>query len=81
MVQGLLKKLQSRLAVCARDFLRDEEGQATIEYILLLSITVIGAGLISRTVLNSIDRGLLKLGSQLEKDLKTGRAKVNVWRN
>jgi Flp pilus assembly pilin Flp len=62
-------------------FYRDEEGQAVIEYILLLSATVIGAGLLARGILNALDSGILKLGGALEKDLKTGRAPLSVYQN
>lgn len=65
----------------ARSFLREEEGQGVIEYILLLSMTVIGAGLLARGILKALDSGVLKLGGQLEKDLKTGRAPLSVYQN
>src|SRR4051812_43581195 len=65
----------------ARRFLLEEDGQGVLEYILLLSGTVIGAGLLARGILNSLDSGVLKLGGQLEKDLKTGRAPLSVYQN
>jgi Flp pilus assembly pilin Flp len=64
-----------------KSFLRDESGQGVIEYILLLSVMVIGAGLLARGILNALDSGVLKLGGQLEKDLKTGRAPLSVYQN
>ena len=60
---------------------RDEGGQSIVEYIIILSATVVGAGLLSRQILRVLDSGIVKLGGQLEKDLKTGRASVNIWEN
>lgn len=62
-------------------FIRDESGQGTVEYILLLSITVIGAATFARAIINSLDKAVLRVGAQLEKDLKTGRAPLSVWEN
>lgn len=62
-------------------FLSDQEGQAIVEYLLILSVVVAGAGLLSRKLLEAIDTGILKLGGQLEKDLKTGRTPLDIWRN
>ncbi len=62
-------------------FLRDDHGQATLEYILILSASVLGAAAISRTIISALDRGILNLGAQLEKDLRTGRIPVDVWKN
>jgi len=59
----------------------DEGGQATIEYILILSAVVTGAIALSRRLLKAIDTGILTLGGQLEKDLKTGRAPLGIWEN
>lgn len=58
-----------------------EEGQGTVEYLLILSATVLGATQLARQILNSMDKGVLRLGGQLEKDLKTGRAPLSVWEN
>lgn len=73
--------IASWLAPRLRAFARDERGQATLEYILILSATVVGAGLMSRTIIKTLDTGILKLGGQLEKDLKTGRAPLGIWKN
>jgi Flp pilus assembly pilin Flp len=62
-------------------FLRDEDGQAVIEYILILSGTLIAAGMLARGILSALDSGVLKLGGQLEKDLRTGRAPLSVYQN
>lgn len=62
-------------------FARDESGQATVEYILILSAVVTGAVALARVILASLDKGILILGGQLEKDLRTGRADVGIWKN
>lgn len=62
-------------------FLRDDSGQATLEYILILSVSVFGAAAISRSIITALDRGILHLGAELEKDLRTGRIPVDVWKN
>lgn len=62
-------------------FFRDESGQGVIEYVLVLSATLVGAGLLARGILSALDSGVLKLGGQLEKDLKTGRAPISVYQN
>ena len=62
-------------------FIRNEEGQALTEYILILSVCVVGASALARGILKVLDQGVLKLGGQLEKDLKTGRAPLNDWKN
>jgi hypothetical protein len=59
----------------------DEEGQATLEYILILSVTVVGASALARAILKTLDDGILRFGGQLEKDLHTGKAPVNAWSN
>lgn len=73
--------LLGRLYPAVRRFCEDESGQSITEYILILSASVVGAGLVSRQVLKALDTGILKLGGQLEKDLKTGRASVGIWQN
>jgi hypothetical protein len=63
-----------------KSFLTDQSGQATTEYIILLSVCVVVAGQLARTILAALDRGILRLGGQLEKDLKTGRAPLGIWK-
>jgi hypothetical protein len=70
-----------RLCFFSRGLARDEGAQATVEYILLLSITVVGAASFARVIMSGLDRAVLRIGGQLEKDLKTGRAPLNVWEN
>ncbi len=62
-----------------REFWLEEDGQGTVEYLLILSAVVVSAVAISRTIIKTLDQGMLKLGGQLEKDLKTGRAPLYVW--
>lgn len=62
-------------------FLSDESGQATVEYVLILSFVVVVAGTISRTLMSTLDRSIGFLGAELEKQLRTGRLKVSAWNN
>lgn len=62
-------------------FLRDDRGQATVEYILLLSVTVLGASQLGKAILSVLDKAILKIGHELEVNLKTGRAPLGVWQN
>jgi len=71
--------LQSKKVVTA--FIQDGRGQAVTEYVLILSACIIGTIALSRQLLSKLDKGVLRLGGQLEKDLKSGRAPSNVWRN
>jgi hypothetical protein len=64
-----------------RSLARDERGQGTIEYILILSAAVLGAAALGRAILRSLDRGVLFIGGTLEQDLKSGRAPLDVWKN
>jgi hypothetical protein len=59
----------------------DDAGQGTVEYILILSVSLVGAIAFARTVLGALDRGILRFGAELERDLKTGRASLDVWDN
>lgn len=65
----------------ARDLFRDDQGQATVEYILILGMVTTVAVSLTRAILGALDRGVLSLGAQLEKDLKTGRVQISVWKN
>ncbi len=59
----------------------NQRGQAVLEYILLLAVTVSLVVGFSKTILTAVDQGILKFGGRLEKTLKTGRAPANVWTN
>jgi len=64
-----------------RAFLEDDCGQGTTEYILILSAAVTVTVALSKMILSTIDNGILRLGTQLEQDLKTGKAQLRVWEN
>jgi hypothetical protein len=59
----------------------DESGQALVEYILLVSFSLALAMGLARTLTSSMDNGTLRIGAQLERDLKSGRAVLGVWKN
>ena len=73
--------VQSKLKSFFSVLMLAEEAQGTVEYILILSVVVVGASQLIKLIIQSIDRGILRLGGDLEKDLKTGRAPVSVWKN
>ena len=75
------KRARNVLRERTRALLRDESGQATVEYMLLLTAVTFGAVQISQAGLKAIDGGIAVLGATLEKDLKTGRADVGIWDN
>ncbi len=60
---------------------QDESGQGLLEYILILSACVIGATQLVKQIIRSLDKGILRLGGALERDLKVGRAPLSVWEN
>lgn len=64
-----------------RAFIQEEEGQAVTEYVLLLLASLAAVTAMARAILGVLDKGILTLGGQLEKDLKTGRAPVDVYKN
>ncbi len=60
---------------------QDESGQGMVEYLLILSACVVGASALAKKIIQSLDQAVLRLGGELEKDLKTGRAPLSVWEN
>jgi hypothetical protein len=58
-----------------------EQGQGTVEYLLILSFVIFSASQINKQLIGTIDRLVLRVGAQLEKDLKTGRDPLGVWSN
>lgn len=64
-----------------RTFLREENGQGTVEYILLLSAIVVVSTQAARQLLKAFDNGVLWLGGALEKDLRTGKAGIGIWKD
>ncbi|MEO5969472.1 MAG: hypothetical protein ABIQ95_06060 [Bdellovibrionia bacterium] len=63
------------------DLLKDERGQGTVEYILILSVSVVAASQVAKKILSTLDRAVLLIGAQLERDLKTGRLGPSAWQN
>jgi hypothetical protein len=76
------KRSACRLALTFFETLyEDESGQGTLEYILILSVTVLGASALAKAILSTLDTGILTFGGQLEKDLHTGKAPASDWTN
>lgn len=59
----------------------DESGQGTLEYILILSVTVLGTSALAKAILSTLDNGIVTFGGALEKDLHTGKAPDGDWTN
>ena len=59
----------------------NEQGQSLIEYLLILSVVVLFSAQISKNFVSLLDRVVVRVGADLERDLKTGRAKLGVWSN
>jgi Flp pilus assembly pilin Flp len=59
----------------------EETGQGTVEYLVILSAAVVGAVSLARQILTALDGGMVRLGAQLEQDLKTGRTPLGIWKN
>lgn len=74
-------KLIQSVQGCSKKFIQEESGQAITEYILILAFSVSILIALSRAILSAIDNSVLKLGSRLERALKTGRAPASVWKN
>jgi len=62
-------------------FVSDENGQGTLEYVLLLTFCIISAGALFRRMMEMMDSGFQIFGAQLERDLKSGRSPLSVWKN
>lgn len=56
----------------------DRSGQATVEYILLLSVVVVMAVGLFTGIRAAMDRSVVYMGAELQRNLKTGRAPANV---
>ena len=59
----------------------DDSGQAITEYILLLALTFSMTILVMRAAVKTLSAIVLTFGGFLEKDLKTGRAPLGIWKN
>jgi Flp pilus assembly pilin Flp len=73
-------KLANLIRLCEK-FARDDSGQAITEYVLIMSIALGSAALITRGLMKILDQFTLAFGAQLEKDLKAGRASSAQWKN
>ncbi len=60
---------------------RNPKGQAILEYIFVLSITVVVAVGMAKILLGGLDQSVLVFGGKLEKQLKSGRLSPGVWEN
>jgi hypothetical protein len=58
-----------------------QSGQSLLEYILIVGLVVFGAAQVSRRFIDTLDRVVLRVGADLERDLKSGRAPLGVWSN
>lgn len=61
--------------------LRDQSGQASLEYVLILALALTASALLAKGLSQALDASVLRFGAQLEKDLKTGRAQASVYNN
>lgn len=60
---------------------KDDSGQGTVEYLLLLSVVVVIATLFARSFLGVLDRSLRVLAEGLTDNLKSGRIDRGAWRS
>lgn len=60
---------------------KKQSGQAVLEYILLLAVILVLVTGFSKTILRTMDQGILRFGAEFEKRIKTGRLPPNVWSN
>ena len=61
--------------------LRSRSGQSILEYILMVVLVLGVAGGVFKLIKNGVDQGVLSIGGNLEKSLKTGRISVSIWKN
>jgi hypothetical protein len=64
-----------------RKSLHNRKGQSVLEYVLMIAIVMTFAGGMFKLIKNGVDQGVLGLGGNLEKSLKTGRISVTIWKN
>ncbi len=57
----------------------NEGGQAIVDYILLLSIILIGLGLFLQKTSTAFDGITVNWGGKLEKQIRTGSAPASIW--
>ena len=59
---------------------KNQSGQAMVEYILLLTIVVVGAGFFMQTLSKAIDQMTAAQGGKLERQIRTGSAPASLWK-
>jgi len=57
----------------------NEGGQAIVEYILLLSIVLVGLGLFIQKISGSFDTMTAQNGAKIEVQMRTGSAPASLW--
>ncbi len=73
--------MSGRIRLALERLANEESGQAMTEYIVLLAFCAIAASTLARRIMGVFDKGIMKLGGQLEKDLKAGRSQLDTWSN
>ncbi|MCC7441631.1 MAG: hypothetical protein IT285_08360 [Bdellovibrionales bacterium] len=58
---------------------RDESGQSTVEYILLLAFAMLIAVGMFSALNEGLNEGVLAFGAALERDLQTGGMPAGAW--
>ena len=58
-----------------------QAGQAIVEYLLILVFALTTSLFLVRSMGGVMDRGLLRFGGELEKNLKTGGQTLDAWKN
>jgi hypothetical protein len=71
----------ARIRSAINRFMCDESGQGTLEYVLLLTFCIISGSAMFRKLIEIMDSGFQVFGAQLERDLKSGRSPLSVWKN
>ncbi len=56
-----------------KEFLKDEEGQSTVEYMLLISVIVIAIVAVAYVFIEPFKQGVLDLGKDIKKILSDGK--------
>ena len=66
LLRRTIKRFHSRLVSFSSRLVREETAQGTVEYIVILSVAVVGSVQLMKQILKSLDAGILRLGGQLE---------------
>jgi hypothetical protein len=60
---------------------KNQKGQALLEYVLMLSISIILTGIVYKAALAGVDKMALLMGAKVENQLRTGNVTSPYWRN